>query len=291
MTLKFHDAGGRQYLDLVTALLQRVRLADATAGVWEAADLQWWWRRDQHDDPRNATFWFDDGDEPIAAVILTDWGEGWGVDVIEVPDDDRFERPALWPHAVERMRHMAGKPIETSVRDDDPPTTVRLTATGFSALDEVVVSCWMPATQRPAVTPLPDGYRLVPRSSSTDRPHHLIPRSGPSVAERLLECSLYRPDLDLAVVAPDGGIAAYGLFWADPVTGVGLVEPMRTEDEHQGRGLAKHVLTAGLELLAANGCERLKVSYVDGNDAARRLYLDAGFRAHSRSTTLVRSVE
>jgi GNAT superfamily N-acetyltransferase len=285
------EVGGFEYLATVAALLHSARRRFPTGGIWEAADLQWWWRRDQHDDPRNATFWFDDGDEPIAAVIMTDWGEGWGVDVIEVPDDDRFERPALWPHAIERMQHMSAKPIETSVRDDDPPTTVRLAAAGFSALDEVVVSCWMRATERPAVTPLPDGYRLVPRSASTDRPHHLIPRSGPAVAERLLECSLYRPDLDLAVVAPDGEIAAYGLFWADPVTGVGLVEPMRTEDQHQGRGLGTHVLTSGLELLAATGCTRLKVSYVDGNDAARRLYLNAGFRAHSRSTTLVRSIE
>ena len=289
MTMRFHDAAGRQYLELVTTLLHRVRLADPTAGEWEAADLQWWWRRDQHDDPRNATFWFDEDNEPIAAVILTDWGEGWGVDVIEVPDDDQFERPALWPHALERTRHVLDKPIETSVRDDDPPTTAWLTAEGFSALDEVVITCWMQATQRPAVAPLPDGYRLVTRSSSTGRAHHMILRSGPAVAERLLECSLYRPDLDLAVVAPDGDVAAYGLFWADPVTGVGLVEPMRTEDAHQGRGLAKHVLTTGLELLAASGCERLKVSYIEGNEAARRLYLNAGFRAHSRSTTLVLS--
>jgi len=28
--------------------------------------------------------------------------------------------------------------------------------------------------------------------------------------------------------APGGEIAGYGLFWADPVTGVGLVEPMMT---------------------------------------------------------------
>lgn len=35
--------------------------------------------------------------------------------------------------------------------------------------------------------------------------------------------------LDLAVYDGDGAVTAYGLFWADPHTGVGLVEPMRTE--------------------------------------------------------------
>jgi hypothetical protein len=76
-------------------------------------------------------------------------------------------------------------------------------------------------------------------------------RNGAQVAERLARCSLYRPELDLMVEAPDGGVAGYGLFWADPVTGVGLVEPMRTEDAHQRLGSGRHVLTSGLVRLAA----------------------------------------
>ena len=35
---------GIDYLRAVTALLQRVRGADPTKGLYEAADLQWWWR-------------------------------------------------------------------------------------------------------------------------------------------------------------------------------------------------------------------------------------------------------
>ena len=34
---------GFQYLEAVTLLLQRIRSADPTAGLYEAADLQWWW--------------------------------------------------------------------------------------------------------------------------------------------------------------------------------------------------------------------------------------------------------
>jgi hypothetical protein len=45
------QAAGLEYLELATALLQRARLSDPVAGLWEAADLQWWWRRDQHADP------------------------------------------------------------------------------------------------------------------------------------------------------------------------------------------------------------------------------------------------
>ena len=34
------QAKGREYLALATELLQRARLADPEAGLWEAADLQ-----------------------------------------------------------------------------------------------------------------------------------------------------------------------------------------------------------------------------------------------------------
>jgi ribosomal protein S18 acetylase RimI-like enzyme len=119
----------------------------------------------------------------------------------------------------------------------------------------------------------------------------MIARNGDAVEQRLAECSLYRADLDLAVYEDDGdgAVAAYGLFWADPHTGVGLVEPMRTEDAFQRRGLARAVLTAGLERLAAAGCERFKVSYEPGNTAARRLYLTTGFTDTSTSRTWTRA--
>ena len=70
---------------------------------------------------------------------------------------------------------------------------------------------------------------------------------------------------------PNGEPAGYGLCWADPVTGVGLVEPMRTEEAHRNRGVASHILVTGLSRLAAHGCQRLKVSSDLG------IYLRAGF--------------
>ncbi len=109
----------------------------------------------------------------------------------------------------------------------------------------------------------------------------MVGRSGEHVAARLAECSLYRADLDLAVLTDDDEVAAYALFWPDPVTGVGLVEPMRTEDAHQRRGLARKVLLAGLERLGAAGCTRLKISFMEDNPAAKRCYLGAGFVPHA----------
>ena len=90
------------------------------------------------------------------------------------------------------------------------------------------------------------------------------------------------------VADPVGDVAGYALFWADPRTGVGLVEPMRVEDRHAGRGVAGALLRAGLELLAARGCTQLKVSHAVDNPAAQRLYHGAGFCTHRRVQVLVR---
>ena len=52
---------------------------------------------------------------------------------------------------------------------------------------------------------------------------------------------------------------------------------MRTEDDHQRRGLARHVLTSGLDLLAEAGAERIKICYEPDNPASGSLYLSVGF--------------
>jgi len=76
------------------------------------------------------------------------------------------------------------------------------------------------------------------------------------------------------------------VFWFDPDTATGLVEPMRTEDDHQRRGLARHVLTKGVDLLAAAGAKRIKVCFRPGDEAARELYLGVGFVPDKQTAVL-----
>ena len=38
-----HVRAGLDYLEAVTTLLHRIRTAHPTAGLYEAADTQWWW--------------------------------------------------------------------------------------------------------------------------------------------------------------------------------------------------------------------------------------------------------
>jgi GNAT superfamily N-acetyltransferase len=268
---------GARYLKLTTTLLQRMRLGSPDGGIWEAADIQWWRRQERPSDEHGQLFWLDGRGEPVAAVIVTDFFHSVQCDVLVPPGESGLGR-AVWQGA---LRRAAAVPAEFPVRSDDAAGLAALAAAGYRPAGEPgVVATWLAAANRPQVPGLAPGYRLVSRAGAAAGPHWLAARNGPRVEARLGQCALYRPELDLAVVAPDGQVAGYGLFWADPVTRVGLVEPMRTEDAHQRRGLASHLLAAGLDRLAAHGCERLKVS----NDIS--LYLRAGFQPLRTATLL-----
>lgn len=271
---------GPRYLELATTLLQRMRLASSQGGIWEAADIQWWYRQERASDRTGQLFWLDERGEPLAAFITTDFRHSVQCDVLVLPADPACERQ-VWSTAISRTGTV-GRPAGFVARLDNAIGAVALGAAGYGMADqEAVVSCWLEAVRRPPIPPLPPGYRVLSRAADTDRPHPLARRNGPDVALRLRECSLYRPELDLIVEAPDGQVAGYGLFWADPVTSVGLVEPIRTEVGHEGRGIASHLVALGLDRLAGHGCQRLKVS------ADRDLYRRAGFRRLPAGTAAV----
>jgi ribosomal protein S18 acetylase RimI-like enzyme len=273
-------ASGLEYLALATYLLQRARLADAEAGVWEAADLQWWWRTPRRSDGIDQVFWIDD-QGPVAGVVLTEWGRAWGCDPILVPGVSTVPLATVWARAVEAIDALGLEAVETLARDDDFELLGLLAGTGFVADDGSSGITWMNAEDRPDVAALPEGFALVNRAEETTKPHPMRRRSGEGVEARLRQCSLYDPALDLAVEAADGQAAGYSLFWFDPVTEVGLVEPMRVEDAYQRRGLARAMLTAGVDRLAKRGARRLKVGY--GTEVARALYVGAGFRVTATS--------
>ena len=68
-------------------LLQRIRRAHPTAGLYEAADLQWWWaQRPRSTDDVAQLFWFDPRGRPEAAVIATDAGPRMQLDPMVMPD-------------------------------------------------------------------------------------------------------------------------------------------------------------------------------------------------------------
>ena len=60
---------------------------------------------------------------------------------------------------------------------------------------------------------------------------------------------MYRRDLDLVVVAPEGELAAFCTIWYDDVTRNGYFEPVGTSPSYQRKGLGKAIMSEGLRRL------------------------------------------
>lgn len=273
---------GLDRLNATTTVLQRARLADPLGDRWEAADVQWWWRRPRATDELALPVWFDEMG-PVAAAGLTAWNDVWQVDVFDAPST--VDEEEVWAAALEATAGHRIEALRVLVWDDDSPLARLAMRTGFARTDEVSGTSWMDADDRPPAAQVP-GFAIVDRVTRTGRPHPMIARNGERVEQRLRQCSLYDPTLDLAVEDTDGRVAGYALFWFDSTTLVGLVEPMRVEDEYQRRGLGRMLLTHGVDRLARRGARRLKIGFE--SDAARSLYLGAGFVQTSVDRLLVR---
>jgi hypothetical protein len=132
MVIQEVPASGLEYVALATGLLQRARLADAEAAVWEAADLQWWWRTPRRSDAIDHLFWIDD-EGPVAAVVLTDWGRAWGCDPIAVPGVSTVPLSTVWAGALESIHALGLETVEVLARDDDFELRGLLAGAGFVA--------------------------------------------------------------------------------------------------------------------------------------------------------------
>ena len=281
MSIREVRAAGHEALMLATELLQRARLADRQAGNWEAADVQWWWRKARPSDGVEQLFWVD-SQGPVAGVLLTSWTDtSWQCDPIIVPRASGPEPDIVWARALDEPGAHAVDAFDVPVRDDELALKELVEGSGLVAGESDSVA-WMNADDRPSVQSPAEGFALVDRTQRRGMPHPTRHRNGDEVEVRLGQCPLYDPELDLAVEAVDGRVAGYSLYWFDPVTKVGLVEPVRVEDEYQRRGLARAMLTAGIDRLMKKGAQRMKIAY--RTEPAAALYQDLGFQPTSTTT-------
>jgi mycothiol synthase len=97
-----------------------------------------------------------------------------------------------------------------------------------------------------------------------------LPLTDPSWYRNIQTAPLYRRDLDLVAIAPEGEIAAFCTIWFDDVTRSGYFEPVATVPARQRRGLGRAVTTEGLRRLQRMGAT---TAFVSGyRTAANALY-------------------
>ncbi len=127
------------------------------------------------------------------------------------------------------------------------------------------------------VRALGDGLELLERSYASGLGFHegdiaiaVGNRQSAAWYRNIQNAPLYRRDLDLVAVAPDGAIASFATIWFDDVTQSAYFEPVATVPEHRRRGLAKATITEGLKRLKRMGAV---VAFVGGySDRANALY-------------------
>lgn len=94
-------------------------------------------------------------------------------------------------------------------------------------------------------------------------------------------CPLYRRDLDIVAIAPDGAVASFCTVWFDDVTRTGSFEPVATVPAHQRKGLGKAVMYEGMRRIKRLGATLAYVGSYD--EPAHTLYESVGFTDYDKS--------
>jgi GNAT superfamily N-acetyltransferase len=254
--------------------------------MWEAGDIEWWWAGGEGHGFRTS-LWTEPDGRDIAYLMLaqTEAGSSPGgridADCGWLSSADAADRAEVLSAIEARLASLpatAEAPVVVIADERDADLCARLEAAGFrrDPAEDMTQMRYVPGAAVPAS--LPPGFRFDDdRTRPPTTPHHLARRNGARVAERLRGGTLYRPDLDLCIRAEDGDVAAYCLCWLDTRNGVGLFEPVRTEDAYQRRGLGRALMAEGIRRLEAGGARTINVTRLTGSAAAAALYRGSGF--------------
>src|SRR5262245_19815435 len=94
---------------------------------------------------------------------------------------------------------------------------------------------------------------------------------------RLASSPVYRPELDIAVVSPDGTYISGATCWVDAASGVGLTEPVGTRVEWRGKGLSRAVNLEGVRRMQELRMHTAVIQTADFNLSAQATYLGSGY--------------
>ena len=283
-----------QDLEKMESILTTGWKAATGAYYVHVGDLRWW-------------MFYVDSDPRQGRICLWEWDAAlMGLSLLS-PDwrtFDVFVRPEMRGRALEakimiwaeeRLSHIVqshgGENIRTMWVSENDALRIRwLEMRGFTCSAEFMWTMSRSLDDPLPETRMPPGYHV----RSVDGEGEVRARAaasheafGSSLAFedywprmlRFMRSPVYRGDLDLVTVAPDGRFTSYCIVWADPVTEVGLFEPVGTHPGFRRKGLGKAVVVEGLRRLKARGMKQAIVCAEHDNPAARKLYESVGFRA------------
>ncbi len=233
-------------------------------------------------------FLWETRDGEIAAFLTT---EGGGDAFLNVHPEARTASLEDEMVAVAE-KHLAvpctgGPSLVVAAREGDTLREDVLAARGYKRLEHCEDQRRLDLTGRLPEGPVPAGYvvrslggpeELPARSWASWRSFH--PDDPDEAYEgwdwylNIQRAPLYRRDLDIVAIAPNGDVAAFCTMWYDDVTRSGYFAPVGTAPEHQSRGLGKAVMAEAVRRLAAMGAVTMHIGGYD--PIPKRLYASIG---------------
>jgi len=277
---------------------RRLRMADQRPSQrWDTASFDYWrWHMLENvfeRSPEELRYWIDEREQIASVLVKGDPG------VCHPMTDPRIETPEL----VHAMLETAESEGATQARDGrqvvfvwaseiDERLNAVLQARGYvrhESAHAIEHDAWQSLESCPDPVPLADGYKICSmgdvdawparslaswRSFHPDEPDEGADPTG-SWYGNVQRAPLYRRDLDVVALAPNGDIASFSLCFFDDVTRTGTFVLVGSAPQHQRKGLAKAVVTEGLRRLHLLGAIGAYVSWYEPEPGA--LYQSAGF--------------
>jgi ribosomal protein S18 acetylase RimI-like enzyme len=188
-------------------------------------------------------------------------------------------------HAARHAGEAAAPALQAYATADEADRQALLASRGYVDRGPMEVLHSRSLAVRAPSVPLPTGYRIRPvdLADAADRRHLVeitvlaFPRA--TFDERAIErdSRMLTEHEYLAVVAPDGGFAAWCGVWSSPEIGVGQFEPVGTHPDHRRRRLASAVMSRGMGWMRDRGLASACVG-TGVRNASNHLYASLGFR-------------
>ena len=294
--MKTRGYEGIQDLYAMLDLLSEGGQVNAGTHYVHRGDLQWWLF--YNDAPENAwhsnvRLWHED-DRLIGWALISP--EENAFDVFTAPElrGDAREREMLeW--ATNQMDDLDF--METVwVAETDDVRTAWLEAHGFQRRDRHFVNLVRSISDPLDAPALPAGFQFRTSRGPEDAQLRSAASHGAFGSTRpfeeywprtlrFMQSPIYVPEHELFVVAPNGEVASYCIFWTDPLNKLGHFEPVGTHPNYQRLGLGKSLMLEAMRRLKSEGMTSVDLCTNDGNDAAIGLYESVGMRIKQRLRT------
>jgi ribosomal protein S18 acetylase RimI-like enzyme len=296
--------------EAMLALLQAGRAAHHGCYYVHSGDLSWWLFYSEADANPWQHVYVWEGEGRDAALM------GWALLSPRWRTFDVFVHPSILGAPQARamtdwaagriagiVRQSGGKDIRSMwIAEGDAEQIAHLKISGFTQRGGSLLQYQRRLEERIDSPEIPSGFYVRRLAGEAEAPlraeasHTAFESEMPM--QRYLErytafmrSPVYRPEMDLVAVAPDGRAAAFCIAWLDLTNRVGLFEPVGTHPEFRRMGLGKAVLAEGMRRMMAYGMQTVIVCAEEDNPTAQNLYRSAGFEVEQRLLTFAKDLD